>query len=289
MSLVTNNEELNKILEAIEELPISKDEQEKSVTITENGLTEILPDEGKTLSTVAVNVDVHTEKEEQEKTIEITENGTTEVLPDDGKVLSKVTVNVEVASSGGNENFVGITLSEFNYRKAPLVADMRSLPINGEFGGFPYLFANTSTAGNGGFYAHLRDVYVPSGLTAFSAYMFSNCGSLKNIIGDCTSINDLQISAFQNCVSLTDVPYMPKLGYVNNNVFTGCTGLTEFKFYSKPHTLKAASFANCSNLLDIFVPWEEGAVANAPWGATKATIHYNTTYDENHNPIVTEE
>ena len=36
-------------------------------------------------------------KEEQEKSVEITENGTTEVLPDDGKALSKVTVTVNVA------------------------------------------------------------------------------------------------------------------------------------------------------------------------------------------------
>ena len=38
-------------------------------------------------------------KAEQEKSINITENGTTEILPDEGKSLSKVTVNVNVASS----------------------------------------------------------------------------------------------------------------------------------------------------------------------------------------------
>lgn len=38
-------------------------------------------------------------KEEQEKTINITENGTTVVLPDDNKTLSKVTVDVQVESS----------------------------------------------------------------------------------------------------------------------------------------------------------------------------------------------
>jgi hypothetical protein len=41
------------------------------------------------------------DKEEQEKTIDVTENGTTEVIPDGGKTLSKVTVNVNVA--GGAE------------------------------------------------------------------------------------------------------------------------------------------------------------------------------------------
>lgn len=35
-------------------------------------------------------------KPEQEKTVDITENGTTEVTPDEGKVLSKVKVNVDV-------------------------------------------------------------------------------------------------------------------------------------------------------------------------------------------------
>lgn len=36
----------------------------------------------------------------QEKTVEITENGTTEVVPDSGYALSKVTVNTNVESSG---------------------------------------------------------------------------------------------------------------------------------------------------------------------------------------------
>lgn len=40
-------------------------------------------------------------KPEQEKTVSITENGTTVVTPDDGKVLSKVNINVNVASDGG--------------------------------------------------------------------------------------------------------------------------------------------------------------------------------------------
>ncbi len=39
--------------------------------------------------------------EMQEKTVKITENGTTEVLPDDGCALSKVTVDVSIVSSGG--------------------------------------------------------------------------------------------------------------------------------------------------------------------------------------------
>lgn len=46
---------------------------------------------------------IDTSKEEQEKTISITENGTTSVTPDEGKVLSKVTVNVEVQGTSNGE------------------------------------------------------------------------------------------------------------------------------------------------------------------------------------------
>lgn len=48
-------------------------------------------------------VQVDNSKEEQEKVIDITENGTTEVLPDDNKVFSKVIVNVDVLTGGTEE------------------------------------------------------------------------------------------------------------------------------------------------------------------------------------------
>lgn len=65
--------------------------QEK--TVTENG--EITFDEGYTgLSKVTVNVPER--KEEQTKALEIVENGSYDILPDEGKVLSSASVNVNV-------------------------------------------------------------------------------------------------------------------------------------------------------------------------------------------------
>lgn len=40
--------------------------------------------------------DISTSKEEQEKTINVTENGVTEILPDEGKTLSKVIINTGI-------------------------------------------------------------------------------------------------------------------------------------------------------------------------------------------------
>lgn len=37
------------------------------------------------------------------------------------------------------------------------------------------------------------------------------------------------------------------------------------------------TFENCPNLMNIYVPWAEGRVEGAPWGAENATITYNYT------------
>ena len=48
----------NELIEKINQLGTAKEEQEKVVTITENGIYDVLPDENKALSKVTVNVDV---------------------------------------------------------------------------------------------------------------------------------------------------------------------------------------------------------------------------------------
>lgn len=47
-------------------------------------------------------------------------------------------------------------------------------------------------------------------------------------------------------------------------------------FKGTPLAISSSAFAS-NREFDIYVPWAENAVANAPWGATSATIHYNYT------------
>ena len=56
------------------------------------------------------------------------------------------------------------------------------------------------------------------------------------------------------------------------------------KFLGTPTSLASRVFYNTQGG-DVYVPWSEGAVSGAPWGATSATIHYDTVYDENWNVI----
>ena len=233
---------------------------------------------------------IDTSKEEQEKTISITENGTTEVTPDEGKVLSKVTVNTNVASSGGSDDFVGIKYSDFDsQRGSPRVADASSLPdqtaqSNSLYGGYKGLFYNGNTSENGGWHSLLEEIYLPK-LYRFDIDMFKSCARLKKVHGDFSDLQWVISGAFNDCKSLTEFPYMPKVTGIESNSFTFCMSLTEVKIYNTMTSFGNA-FYGSTNITDIYVPWAEGEVANAPWGATNATIHYNTTYDENHNPIV---
>lgn len=70
--------------------------------------------------------------------------------------------------------------------------------------------------------------------------------------------------------------YLPSgITSIGYGSFYGCTSLTSLTFEGTPNTIAPSSFNGCTNLTVINVPWAEGAVANAPWGATKATINYN--------------
>ena len=191
-----------------------------------------------------------------------------------------------LAESGGGSDVIGIILSDFTDIGLPRVADARSIsPPTDAFQKVHFthmLFANGYSAG---MYNELRDVYLPNGLTYLSSNTFARCSKLENVYGDLTNLIQLSDSVFDACKGLKELPYMPNLTTYGANAFRNCTSLTEVKIYKKCN-VNANTFTQCDNLLDIYVPWAEGEVANAPWGATNATIHYNTTYDENHNPIV---
>lgn len=70
---------------------------------------------------------------------------------------------------------------------------------------------------------------------------------------------------------------------------SGLTSLADIVFLGTPTSIAANAIVGTNTIAavqNIYVPWAEGAVANAPWGATNATVHYNTTFDDNGDPIV---
>ena len=163
-------------------------------------------------------------KEEQEKSIEITENGTTEILPDDGKTLSKVsiTTNIEGGNSGSGD-FIDIRNSLSSYNNDSLTkletytfAGCSSLTtVNLPACNYveKYAFAYCRS---------LRTVNLPV-CKSINSYDFSNCRSLTSInLPVCSTIG---VCAFDYCISLRTLN-LPACGSINNYAFQNCSVLT---------------------------------------------------------------
>lgn len=96
--------------------------------------------------------------------------------------------------------------------------------------------------------------------------------TLQTALLDCVS---QMYQTFCQCTALTDVTFTDRITSIGDRTFQGCSALTTVTFEGTPTSIDSTCFNFCNNLTDIYVPWSEGEVANAPWGATNATIHYN--------------
>lgn len=82
---------------------------------------------------------------------------------------------------------------------------------------------------------------------------------------------------FYNCYELALTTLPSGITTIGEYAFNGCSSLASLTFEGTPESIGGTAFNDCNNLTTINVPWAEGAVANAPWGATNATINYGHT------------
>lgn len=90
-----------------------------------------------------------------------------------------------------------------------------------------------------------------------------------------TPVHELNEGCFKGNLKFTEIVIPDSIERVEGTVFANCTNLVKATFLGTPDYFTSTIFNGCTNLLDIYVPWAEGVKANAPWGATNATIHYN--------------
>ena len=122
----------------------------------------------------------------------------------------------------------------------------------------------------------LAHVSLPEDLTSINENAFFGCTSLA-LTSLPESLTSIGRRAFRNCKSLALTSLPEGLTSIGSYAFYGCTSLTSIIFKGTPTTIGSDAFYGCTNLTDIKVPWAEGAVSGAPWGATNATITYNYT------------
>lgn len=137
---------------------------------------------------------------------------------------------------------------------------------------------NVIAIGDNGFYRcpKLQLTSLPPGITSLGDYAFSDCSklALTSLPSGITSIGDY---AFRNCTSLASITLPPALATIGDYAFANCTGLETVKFTGTVSAIPNAVFSGCTKLSTIYVPWSQGQVANAPWGASNATIIYDYT------------
>ena len=124
--------------------------------------------------------------------------------------------------------------------------------------------------------SNLVSVEFPPNLTRLGGWCFSLCQklALKELP---ETLIEIPERAFWQTPALEISKIPASVQTIGKWAFQGCTKMTTLTFEGTPTSLDAAVFYNCNNLTTINVPWSEGEVANAPWGATKATINYNYT------------
>lgn len=153
----------------------------------------------------------------------------------------------------------------------------------------PYAFQGCS---------NLEYVTFPNGLDIIEEFAFYQCPKLK-VYDLPDSVTEIESAAFaglkgvalsklpdslqkletycmQNCSGNTFKEIPEGVICISKLALGGNTGLTEltFKGTLPANGISSDALEGCTNLTDIYVPWSEGEVANAPWGCN-ATIHYN--------------
>lgn len=117
---------------------------------------------------------------------------------------------------------------------------------------------------------------LPGDLTTIGYSAFSGCPKLA-LTSLPSGITRIGYYAFNGCRNLAITRLPPRITNIGFGVFANCTGLTSITFEGNPKTIHSSAFNGCSNLTTIKVPWSQGQVANAPWGASNATIIYDYT------------
>lgn len=178
------------------------------------------------------------------------------------------------------------------YKTNEMARAIEAIPTGGDSGGADatadYLVSNR---------IGLTSYTFPEGTTKIENYAFTGCSKLaltelpstitsigQNAFASCTALaiselpeglTEVNTSAFSSCKGIKTMTLPSTIQYIWTSAFSFCTGLTSVTFKSTPEEIADNAFNYCTNLTTINVPWANGAVAGAPWGATKATINYN--------------
>ncbi|MDD7537783.1 MAG: leucine-rich repeat domain-containing protein [Oscillospiraceae bacterium] len=193
----------------------------------------------------------------------------------DGKLIDVNLVGYTTIRNNAFQNCIKLTLTSLpgsiTSIEANAFQNCASLALTSLPGGL-------TSIGNYAFYrcSKLALVSLPSGVTSIGNYAFTNCAKIT-LTSLPSGLKRIEASTFDGCTNLALTSLPSGITNIGANAFYKCTGLTSITFKGKPSSIASSAFNGCTNLKTINVPWASGEVADAPWGATNATINYNYT------------
>lgn len=142
----------------------------------------------------------------------------------------------------------------------------------------------------------LRTIKFPTSRTnmVIELWAFNNCSSLESV--EIPDGVDLGSNVFEGCTNLQSAVLPSTLSEFIGSLFRGCISLVSVNIPEGTKSIGADTFGNCTSLRDIRIPsavetihWygfrgcadirftidkPENSIADAPWGATNATINW---------------
>lgn len=123
--------------------------------------------------------------------------------------------------------------------------------------------------------AQIETFELPEQVKEIREYAFSGSRCVSRLPDSVERIEDY---AFRGAYGFRELSLPKSLVYMGGWAFMSIYDLEAVTFNSKPEIHYGRNiFDSCPNLTTINVPWSEGEVAGAPFGATNATINYNYT------------
>lgn len=200
-------------------------------------------------------------------------NGATDTyLPSD---MAAAIAAIQAGNDSALKQFLEGALAHFDYPDGlTAIRDYGLAYMSGvTFGKMP---DTVTTVGKYGYYN--SDGFAPTlsdlstNLADVGVYGFANTGFSLSTLP--VGVTIYKGNLFRGCVNIMAFYVQASVTTIENYSYYGCTGMEMVVFRGQPETVGANAFYQCSNLTAIYVPWNEGEVANAPWGASNATIHY---------------
>lgn len=121
---------------------------------------------------------------------------------------------------------------------------------------------------------HASTFDIPNHTPEIRNYCFYHMSNITSVTIP-NSVETIGTEAFRECTGITSITIPAGTDTISYRALSYCIKLNTVTFLGTPSVIRSDTFKG-SNVYDIYVPWREGQVSGAPWGAVDATIYYNT-------------